>query len=77
MVIRIAGRIRVRSSTALAGIGSQASPDCRRGERLLRELAHATGGTFVYCSDVQEPVGHYRRMAERKACPGIVTVCRH
>lgn len=48
------------------GIGSVAANDYHRGEGLLRELAAATGGTFVYCRDTGQLLAHYRQLAAKK-----------
>lgn len=59
------------------GIGSTSSADYRSGEQVLKEITAATGGVFVYCPDVQSLIDSYRRLAEKKAAPGILTASAH
>lgn len=63
---------RERAIIDTVGIGSANSADYRKGEPLLRELAAATGGTFVYCPDIARLVAQYRTLAAKKPPVALV-----
>lgn len=68
---------RLRKASVIVdgvGIGSLDAADYRRGQRVLREVAKATGGTFAHCASVDDLLVSYRLLARKKPVPQEIEV---